>query len=133
MINKTANKALENYHLYVGKLQDIPEGVRYSYWGSGRGYLFLYTNIEHPKGFALVQPEHYGELIGEEQAWLNFSKGEIMVEYLKTHKPTEEEILDAYFESIEERLKSMREELTKGKANERKDADSGKGDELPTP
>lgn len=122
-----ANKATENYHLYVGRLQDIPEGVKYSFWGSKRNYLFLYTDIEYPKGFALVEPQNYGELTDEEQAWLDFSTGEVILEYLKGHQPTEEEVLMAYFDNIEERLKAMREELLKGNENERERAESGNG------
>ncbi len=121
-------RIIETYRLYVGRLQDIPEGVQYSFYSSRRGYLFLFTDKEVHDGFVVLPPEKLDELSPEERAWFDTTVQTITLNWLKEHKPTEEEILDNLFEEVEERLKAMREMLIKGKENEREREDSGTGD-----
>ena len=123
---------LENYNLYVGRLQPIPEDAEFSFYSSKRGYMFLFTKSKPTEGFAPLDREHYDELSVEEKAWLESAYTSIAYEWLKTHKPTDEEVLMNFFDEVEDRLKALREELMKGKDNERERED-GTGDKSETP
>lgn len=121
---------LEKYRLYVGRLQPIPEDVEFSFYSSKRGYLFLFTKTELPDGFALLDLEHYNELSAEEKAWLESSYARIAYEWLKTHKPSDEEVLMNFLDDVEDRLKVLREELIKGKNQDERERNDEEGDDL---
>lgn len=125
--NKVAEKALKDYRLYVGRLQEIPEEVKYSFYSSRRGYLFLYTDVKMPDSFVEIDPSHYVELSTEERKWLNDVVGAIVLAWASNNTLSEEELLNSYFDDVERRLEAVREELMKGNENERDGADNGKG------
>ena len=118
-MSTTANP-IEQYHLYVGRLQPIPEEVKYSFYSSKRGYLFLFTDKE-PKGFAKLEPKHYTELSTTERAWLDNCSSEVLLNSIKSMDAPERDrmALEWFFEEAERRLKAIREELEKGYSNER--------------
>ena len=118
-MSKTAS--IEQYRLYVGRLQPIPEGVKYSFYSSKRGYLFLFTDKEPSEGFAAVEPKDYTELSMTERAWLNSCSTEVLLNDIKSMDAPERDMmaLEWFFEEAERRLKTMREELEKGNGNER--------------
>ena len=123
---------LEKYKLYVGRLQPIPEDAEFSFYSSKRGYLFVFTKMEQPEGFPLLDNDHYDELSAEEKAWLESSYSRIAYEWLKTHKPNEEEVLMNFLDDVEDRLKAMREQLLKGNdENEREREGTGDDPEIP--
>lgn len=125
--NKVAEKALNGYRLYVGRLQEIPEEVKYSFYSSRRGYLFLYTDMKMPDSFVEIDPSHYVEMSAEERKWLNDVVGAIVLAWASNNTLSEEELLNSYFDDVERRLEAVREELMKGNENERDGADNGKG------
>ena len=125
--NKVAEKALKDYRLYVGRLQEIPEEVKYSFYSSRRGYLFLYTDVKMPDSFVEIDPSHCVELSTEERKWLNDVVGAIVLAWASNNTLSEEELLNSYFDDVERRLEAVREELMKGNENERDGADNGKG------
>lgn len=118
-MSTTANP-IERYHLYVGRLQPIPEEVEYSFYSSKRGYLFLFTDKE-PEGFAKLEPKDYTELSMAERAWLNSCSSEVLLNSVESMDAPERDrmALEWCFEEAERRLKAMREELEKRYSNER--------------
>ena len=111
----TTVNPIEQYHLYVGRLQPIPEEVKYSFYSSKRGYLFLFTDKE-PKGFAKLEPKHYTELSTIERAWLDNCSSDVLLHSIKSMDAPERDMmaLEWFFEDAERRLKAIREELEKG-------------------
>ena len=126
--NKVAEKALAGYHLYVARRYEIPEGVKYSFYSSRRGYLFIYTDMQVSDNFAMIDPLHYVELSPIEREWLNSVVGAIVMSWASNHTISEEELLDIYFGDVERRLQMMREVMLKGNGNERDRAENGTGD-----
>ena len=95
----------KKFQLWVGPLQEIPEGVEFSYYDSRRGYLFLLTDSK-PKGrFKVVTPELFGELNASERAWYNDACMKLNHRWVQAHEPEAKEKVDAFLDSLEEELK----------------------------
>lgn len=95
---------MSRFKLWVGKLQAIPEDVKFSYYDSRRGYLFILSQ-EKPEGmFKVVTPELFGELNASERAWYDSSCMKLNSQWIRDH-PEAKEKVDAFLDQLEEELK----------------------------
>lgn len=95
------------YSLYVGRYQEISEGVKYSYLDMSRGYLFVLADRKPEGKFAELDPEKvYDEMTEREKDWYNHSCLEINVEWVKEHPEETEQLALDFLDSFEKELKA---------------------------
>ena len=102
------------YKLYVGRLSPIPDGVRYSYYDSKRGHLFLLTDAPVGKGFAEVPEELLPRLDPGERIWYNEACRALNREWMEQHPEIAEQSANEFLDLLEEELRAE-VERTKGK------------------
>jgi hypothetical protein len=69
---------IKNYTLYIGKLDDMPEGEKYTFYSPESGYLLVYSdNTDLPLG--RVPAENEAKLKKTERDWLRYARMEIAV------------------------------------------------------
>lgn len=68
----------KNHILYIGKLEDMPEGEKYTFYSPESGYLLVYSqNADLPLGKVPLRNEQ--KLKKAERQWLRYVRMEIAV------------------------------------------------------
>lgn len=114
------------YRLYVGPLQEVPDGVEFSYYDSRRGYLFLLTDKEPSGRFAIMTDELMSEMTDYERAWYNRSCFIINGRWVAAHEEESREQVESFLADFEAELKKEADKLIKEQKHER-DEDSRAG------
>ena len=114
--------------LYVGRLAPIPDGVKYSYYDSRRGHLFLLTDAAVGNGFAEVPEEMLSRLDAGERAWYNEACRALNREWVKAHPEIAEETAHEFLDLLEEELKAEMEKM-KGKRDHGGEEEDGGAEE----
>lgn len=106
------------YRLYVGPLQDIPEGVEFSYYDSRRGFLFVLTDHKPDGKFAPMTEELMDELTDSEWGWYNKSCFILNARWIAAHEEESKEKVESFLADFETELKREVERM-KGLADGR--------------
>lgn len=71
----------KNHILYIGKLEDMPEGEKYTFYSPESGYLLVYSqNADLPLGKVPLRNEQ--KLKKAERQWLRYVRMEIVANAL---------------------------------------------------
>lgn len=98
------------FHLYAGRLQNIPDGIDYSFIPSHHKYLLIYTDADMTgKRFVMQDEEQVGLLNREEREWLRRCKDDINSKYLRENEEDISEALIQRLASIEDDLRMQKE------------------------
>lgn len=93
------------YTLYVGRYQDLPADVKYSYYDYSRGYLFVLSNRKPDGKFAELDPDNvYDEMTEREKEWFNNACLEINVDWVKEHPDETEQLALSFLDDFEKEL-----------------------------
>ena len=108
------------YKLYIGKLQNIPEDVKYYFYNDTNYYILLFTDKEIKTGdFREIKKGLWDNLQPNEKMWLTSAKLSINAEYTKENISSFGKLLDDFNKEFEKQLKIEKEKLDRLK-NERK-------------
>jgi hypothetical protein len=91
------------YSLYIGKLQNLPEYVKYSYYSSDSGYLLAYSDKEI-RGMSKVPLENESRLLNAEKVWLKQCKMALNGNALKESKKEYLQLLSDFLDNFEKEL-----------------------------
>lgn len=102
---------MAEYKLYVGNVQQIPQGIEYSYYNNQHQYLLLFTDQEVNKDvFYEVHDELLDKLNKHEKEWLSRVKITVNAKYVSEHK---DEIIDLLEEFVTRYEKELEKEKLK--------------------
>lgn len=109
------------YSLYVGEIQNIPDGVRFSYYNPDHKYLLILSQEKPDGDFMLVTGEPLNALSTAEREWLIRCEKAIAVEYMKEHK-------ESYISMMEQFIDRFEKELETEVSNGERSGRSGSGE-----
>lgn len=92
------------YKLYAGKLTDLHENIRFSFYARGSKYILVFSDIE-PTGFIEVTEEMQTKLKKEEREWLLKCKMTVSTEHIMENSKEYSKALMEYADTLEEMLK----------------------------
>lgn len=113
------------YRLYVGPLQEVPDGVEFSYYDSRRGYLFLLTDKEPSGRFALMTDELMSEMTDYERAWYNRSCFIINGRWVAAHEEESREQVESFLADFEAELKKEAAKIKEQEHEQDEDSRAG--------
>lgn len=134
----TTKRNVPKYKLYVGYVQEVPEGVKYSLVPSHLLYMLIYSDVQpEPKeNFAELDEEaNFKDMSEEEKIWLMKSKMQVNVAYMNDHKEEYIDGFDAWLDAFEKELKAERarqnkkRNKTKGAQDVAKDSSAAESEE----
>ena len=91
----------DNYVLYVGKLQALPEGVRFSFYNDQHQYLLIFAKDQPEGDFMPVDDALMSELSDREALWLLGCKATINAEHMAKNAEQYVDVLYSYTEELE--------------------------------
>ena len=100
----------ENYVLYVGRLQAIPDGVRFSFYNDEHQYLLIFSDVPPEGDFIVVGDELMESLSERELLWLLGCKATINAEHVARNG---EQYIDDLYSCAEELEYQLRSEYEK--------------------
>lgn len=105
---------VQKYKLYVGELQKIPEGTRFSFYNSAHKYFLIFSK-EIPKGNFIEVTDNIidTELNIEEQSWLFNCKTTVMVEYMKNQMQDTSSALNDFANILDKELEKEVKQIKK--------------------
>ena len=104
------------YCLYIGKIQNIPEEAKYTYYNSDNQYILLFMDKKPKIGdFRLVPAKLHKDLTTEEKKWLTSIKLLINAEYIRQNSDKFGKVLEQFADELEKQLKIEKEKADKAK------------------
>lgn len=110
------------YRLWVGPLQDVPEGIEFSFYDSRRGFLFVLSDRVPEGRFAPMTEKLMDEMSDSERSWYNRSCLVLNARWVAAHEEESRETVESFLAQFEAELKR--------EAEKKKGKDDG-GDEDP--
>lgn len=106
---------IENeYKLYVGKLQELPEGVKYSYYNSSHEYILIYTDLKlDATKFYTVDDSLLCKLNSQERSWLQQAVVTVNAAYIRQNRNKVIDLLERLLDKYEEELKKEQANATR--------------------
>lgn len=97
-----------NYRVWVGAIQDVPDGVEYYRVNPQKKYMLLYTDTFPFGDFeSATDEEAERDMTAQDKAWLFHCKAEIGKKYLQ-------EYADFYLDFFDKLINEFERELKKG-------------------
>ena len=115
------------YELYVGKLQNVPSEIKYSFYNADNEYILIYTDKKPTDGdFRIVPTDLLDQLSPSEKNWLGSVKLAINTEYIKQNSDKFRDILNDYAVELEKQLKIEKEKVDRIKNEQTEKKSSNK-------
>lgn len=92
------------FKLYIGAVQEIPPGVKYSYYNADDEYLLIYTSEKVGDSFVLVNETMFTEMTKQEKAWFMACKAEINALKMKENVDEYTDLLWQFADFLEKEL-----------------------------
>lgn len=105
----------QEYKLFAGKLKNLPDGERFSYYGWQSTYALVFSPKDEIKGFVEVNDAMIHELKKDEKDWLLKCKLTVNSEYIAKNSKEYSEMLSEYADILEKELKEVAEKSKKVK------------------
>lgn len=102
---------MSKYRLYIGPLQEIPQGVEYSYYDSNRRRMFVLSEDQPRGSFVPVPNELLPKMDPGERRWFNESCFAINQKWLGEHQTEAAEAANALLDRFEEELRAEAEKI----------------------
>lgn len=90
--------------LYIGALQKIPDGVRFSFYDSRKNRMLILSDDDPAGTFKAVPAEMLKCLTAEERRWYNNACREINSAWLAEHRTEAERAANTLLDLFEEEL-----------------------------
>ncbi len=101
----------DNYQLYVGRLQALPEGIRFSFYNDRHCYFLVYDSKKPEGDFCEVDDVGIEALSDEELQWLFLCKAAINAEHMAKHGEQYADMLSDYADELEYQFKVEMEKI----------------------
>lgn len=108
---------MSKYELYVGRVQPIPENIKYCFLNPAKNRILVYTDIEMPNEFVKIPLEMQSQLGAEEKRWLLQSKMTVNAKHITQNSAEYEKVLDKFIDEFERELKIEAEKAKGGETN----------------
>lgn len=105
------------YKLFAGKLKNLPDDIRFSYYGGKSNYALVFADKAEIKGFIEITEEMQKELKKDEKDWLLKCKLTVNSEYIAQHSKEYGKMLAEYADALEKELKEEMERQKNDKAD----------------
>ena len=102
---------VQEYKLYVGGLQKIPDGIKFSYYNFTHQYFLIYDTKKPEGDFLEVIPEILKELNQDERTWLAGCKLALSIEEISSNAEEVSRSLNSFAEILEKELKKEAEKV----------------------
>ena len=105
------------YRIYIGALQDVPNGIEFSYWNGKSAYMLVASEKKPGEGFKRLKESLYYELCADEQEWIFETQAVINARYIESHQADYLLFADDFIESFEKELRKEAERMRKETGN----------------
>lgn len=108
-----ADKEVKKYKLYASYIQEVPEGIKYSFVPSNLAYILVYTDTPPVGKLPFVEiDEATVTLSREERGWLSQCKAVINAAAMRENEQANAETLNIFLDKVEEELKEQKDKMT---------------------
>lgn len=109
---------VQKYKLYVGKVQIIPDDIKYSYVSGHNRYMLVYSDKEPEGKFTELPDKLLKDLTQAEKEWLLACKLEINAKFMKDNEQQSLGLIENFLDNLEKELKKETAKI-KRKANKK--------------
>lgn len=114
----------KKYTLYIGKIQNVPQNVKYAFYNETYQYILIYTAEMPTEGdFKPIPEDLHGKLTDKEKSWLFAVKTTINAEYIKSNMKNLNSSVEDFIRAFEEQLQIKKEELERLKNEQNADSE----------
>ena len=99
---------MKHYQLFVGRYQNLPENIKYSFYDSDVRELLILTENDPPSGFIPVPESHLSFLTKAEQTWLLSCKLKLNGEAIRENEKDFSEYTELFLETLEKALNELK-------------------------
>ena len=109
---------MEKYKVFAGRLQAIPDGIEFSFYGERGRYMLVYAPKAPNDTFTEIPTEKEINLSDDERAWLSHCKNTVSMRFLAENKDVLFPTLETFIDRFREELENNRKELERNESKE---------------